>query len=64
MLSQPGTLQMFTVAEAAKICRCHFNTIRKYIKNEQLEASKIGRAYTISKENLMTFIEKTKKRTA
>lgn len=51
-------MQTYTVAEVAEICQCHSQTIREYIKNGQLRASKPGRAYCIKQSDLDDFLHR------
>lgn len=44
---------LLTVDEAAAILRVHANTVTYLIRNGQLPASKIGRAWRITRESVM-----------
>jgi len=50
----------YTVQEIAERLQTHKNTIRRWIKERKLGASKIGKEYRISETQLKQFIEKSK----
>jgi excisionase family DNA binding protein len=47
----------YTVKDAAETLQMSVRQVREYIKQGRLEASKVGRAYLISEENLRQFVE-------
>lgn len=49
-------MKTYTAEEAAEYCKCHAETIRGYIKEGRLKASKPGRAYCITQASLDEFI--------
>jgi len=62
LLDQLNDIQMFTIKDVCRICKVHPNTIRKYIKNGDLSAIKLGKSYIVTKECFNVFLNK--KRTA
>ena len=40
---------VFTVAEAAELLRCHEQTVRRAIKNGKLQAARLGKNFAISR---------------
>lgn len=51
-------MQTYLVDEVVEICLCNSQTIREYIKNGQLRASKLGRAYCIKQSDLDDFLHR------
>ncbi len=62
-----GVLQFFVVIqvtennflnvkEAAIYCRVHVNTIKRWISQDRLRATKAGRKWVISKDNINLFL--------
>lgn len=51
------TTKYYTADEVADICRVTVWTVREWIKAEKLIATKQGRAYLITEEDLKTFLE-------
>ncbi|ATD64638.1 helix-turn-helix domain-containing protein [Neisseria weixii] len=49
-------MKSYTAEEVAEYCKCHVDTIRSYIKQGRLKASKPGRAYCITQAALDDFI--------
>lgn len=54
-------MEYFTVAEVAEILKLNPETVRNYIRQGRLKASKIGREYRISEKRLQEFLEATEK---
>lgn len=50
------TLELYTVNDIAESLGSDARTIREYIKNGELTASKIGRKYIITQQSYKTFI--------
>ncbi|MCM1989132.1 helix-turn-helix domain-containing protein [Oceanirhabdus seepicola] len=48
--------ELFTVEEVAKVLDVHTRTVRRYIKEEKLGASKVGGQWRVDKENLKKFM--------
>ena len=48
-------LRVYTVEEVAEIMKMSIRTIREYIKGGELKASKFGKAYRITDEDLRDF---------
>ena len=46
------------VADIASILHLHEQTVRRYIRTKKLSASKIGRQYYMTWDNLLEFIAK------
>jgi excisionase family DNA binding protein len=55
-------VRLYNVAEAAALLEVTSQTVRKYIKEEKLQAQKIGRAFFITEENLQAFLNGGTKR--
>ena len=47
----------YDIDEAAKICKCSDDTIRKAIHSLELKASKLGRAWSIKEVDLEKYID-------
>lgn len=58
-----ATNDLLTLSEAAKKLKFSEKTVRKFIAEGKLEASKLGRSWRISPEDIDTFLSngKTKK---
>ena len=56
------TLQapFYTINEAAELLNCSWKTVNRRILDGDLKASKIGKQYRITRENLLDYIESTK----
>lgn len=54
-------MKTYTVSQAAKYCHCHPKTIREYIRQGKLVASKVGRAYCIRQSKLDEFLQSLEK---
>jgi len=48
----------YTVQEVADLLKLHWQSVLTYIKNGELEAIKLGKGYSISKQALDSFIAK------
>lgn len=48
--------KVYTVEEVANSLGMNSRTIREYIRNGQLNASRIGRKYIISQDDYKTFV--------
>ncbi|MDF7675999.1 helix-turn-helix domain-containing protein [Neisseriaceae bacterium ESL0693] len=46
----------YTVIDAAKICHCHEETIRRHIRSGELAARKVGKGYCITASALDAFL--------
>lgn len=53
-------MEFYTVDELAKLLKLHPETIRRYLKKGKIEASKMGKRYRISDEDLKRFLEESK----
>ena len=53
-------MEFYTVEEVAGILKTTEHTIRKYIRNGQLTAYKVGKAWRIEKEDLQVFLDTCK----
>ena len=49
----------YTIDEAAVLLGVSWRTIKRRIEDGSLKASKIGKSYRITRENLIAFIEST-----
>ena len=47
----------YTLREIADILHMHINSIRLYVKNGKLKATKLGRGYLVTEEDLTAMIE-------
>lgn len=47
----------YNLQEIAELLNMNLQTIRKYVRAGELKASKIGKQYIITKENLKAFID-------
>lgn len=52
--------KFYTTEEVADILHIGVRKIRSYIKEGRLEASKVGRAYLVSEEEVRRFVESCK----
>lgn len=53
-------LVYFTVLDVAKILHLTVNTIKRYINQGKIKATKLGNSYRISKLDLMAFMDSNK----
>jgi excisionase family DNA binding protein len=65
MTNQPGTtlnlLQIYTTSQAAEVLQINVQTLRKYIREGRLAASKFGtQEYRITGEDIKAFLDATK----
>jgi len=51
----------FTVVEVSKLLHLTVNTIKRYINQGKLKASKLGNSYRISKLDLLNFMDSVKR---
>ena len=54
-MSMPPGKTTFTLAEAAELLSCHRETLRRAIRNGELQAAKLGRGFRISRFDLESF---------
>lgn len=47
----------YNLQEIAELLNMNLQTIRKYVRAGELKASKIGKQYIVTKENLKAFID-------
>lgn len=50
----------YTLKQIAEMWGMNLQTIRIYVKNGELKASKVGKQYIVSKEHLKEFVESKK----
>lgn len=50
-------IQLYTCPEVAEICKVQPETVRQWIKDKKLPASKPGREYLIDEEDLRAFLK-------
>lgn len=50
-----GIKHTYTLGEAAELLSCHKETIRRAIKDGNLQAAKLGRGYRVSRVDLEAF---------
>jgi len=53
-------MKIYTVKEAAKILKVNPKTVRKYINDGKLEASKLGNRFRIKEGDLENFFDANK----
>lgn len=51
------SIETYTVNEVAHLLDMNIRTVRKYIKIGEIKASKIGRKYIITSDNVKKFLE-------
>lgn len=56
--------QYYSKKEVAEILDVHPRTIERYIHNGRLKAAKLGRKWTISREDIKAFYEAEKEQSA
>jgi len=49
--------QLLTVAEVSHILKVHADTVRRYIRQRDLPAAKVGRAYLVNRRDVDEFIQ-------
>jgi excisionase family DNA binding protein len=49
------TQELYTVAEAANILKLHVKTLRRKIRDGELESTRVGKQYRISRQQLEAF---------
>lgn len=55
------TLELYTVNDIAESLGMNSRTIREYIRNGQLNASRIGRKYIINQDDYKAFVSSDQK---
>ena len=55
-------MKLYTVKEAADVLKVIPKTVRRQIREDNLEASMVGNRYRIQKKDLQKFLEKTKEK--
>ncbi|WP_051000851.1 helix-turn-helix domain-containing protein [Staphylococcus equorum] len=55
------TLELYTVEDIAESLGMNSRTIREYIRNGQLNASRIGRKYIINQDDYKAFVSSDQK---
>lgn len=55
-------MELFTVNEVATILKCHPQTVRSYIKEGLLEATKLKGEYRIARKDIDNFLKKGRKK--
>jgi excisionase family DNA binding protein len=62
--AMPGTIlnytKVYTTAQAAEILQINIQTLRKWIREGKLPASKLGSDYRITGEDIKVFLDSTK----
>lgn len=51
-------MKTYTVGDVAKTTKTDQQTIRRHIKNKLLKATKVGRGYIITHQNLINYLNK------
>lgn len=52
-------MKVYDLDDLVKLLKMNIQTLRIYIKEGKLKASKVGRKYIITEENLKEFLEAT-----
>ena len=52
-------MKVYDINEVCELLKMNIQTIRIYIREGKLKASKVGRKYIITEENLKEFLEAT-----
>ena len=50
-------MQVYDLDDLVKLLKMNIQTLRIYIKEGKLKASKVGRKYIVTEENLKEFLE-------
>ena len=50
-------IQLYTAAEVAEICHVTVETVREWIKQDKIKATRPGREYLIDEEDLRAFLK-------
>jgi len=53
-----GSMKLYTTEEIAALFKVHYKTVLRWIKLGKLPATKIGRRYYISEEDLQQLLQK------
>lgn len=56
-MADHGQTKMYTLAEVAEILRVTRQSIYNYVHAKRLRASKIGKSYVVSAEDLQAFVD-------
>jgi excisionase family DNA binding protein len=51
--------ELLKVDEAAKVLRCHPETVRRLIKRQELKACHVGRAVRVPSDNLREYLNRS-----
>ena len=52
-------MKVYDLEDLVKLLKMNIQTLRIYIKEGKLKASKVGRKYIVTEENLKEFLEAT-----
>lgn len=53
-------MQIYTTAQAAEVLQINIQTLRKWVREGKLPASKLGSDYRITGEDIKSFLDATK----
>lgn len=51
-----GSITVYDLPEIAQKLRLHLDTLRRYVREGRLRATKIGKTYLVAEENLKEFL--------
>lgn len=54
------SMEFYTAKELAELLKLNIDTIRRYLRTGKIKASKFGKTYRVSDEDLKRFLEETK----
>ncbi len=52
-------MKVYTTKEVAELLSIKETTVREYIRNGEMEASRLGRMYRVTEEQVKDFLKKT-----
>jgi len=55
-MNEESSLKVYELKEVSKLLKINIRVLREYIKNKKIKASKIGRKYVITEQDLNNFI--------
>ena len=58
MNTEENSLKVYELKEVCELLKINLRVLRRYIKDGEIKASKIGRKYIITEANLKEFLEK------
>lgn len=58
MNTEENSLKVYELKEVCELLKINLRVLRRYIKDGEIKASKIGRKYIITETHLKEFLEK------